>query len=214
VKSAASPAPSSSSASSGGSSSGGSSSGGSSPGTGGSGGAQKAPGPAPKKPTKPSFPYFVSVLFGRGSTIPGQPATLAPYENIKPSRPLPSKQDALVSFARVTVSGDGAVFTLVVPPILRGSGICLPSTSECQSIDLRVGQLEELEYIEADGQAVVYELKVVSIIKKSAGANAARVRHAAKPAQARFKAMAAQAIGQASAIQISPGASSADTARK
>jgi hypothetical protein len=146
--------------------------------------------------------------------IPGQPATLAPYENIKPMQPLPSKQNVLVSFARITAAGDGAVFTLVAPPILRGTGICLPSTSECQSIDLQVGHVEELEYIEADGQAVVYELKVVSIAKKGVGANAARVRHDAKPAQARFKAVAGQAIGQASAIQVSPGASSAHTTRR
>jgi hypothetical protein len=146
--------------------------------------------------------------------IPGQPATLAPYENIKPSQPLPSKQNRLISFERITADGDGAVFAFVVPPILRGTGICLPSASECQSIDLQVGHVEELEYIEADGQAVVYEMKVVSIAKKSAGANAARVRHDAKPARARFKATAGQAIGQASAIRISPSASSAHATRR
>jgi hypothetical protein len=213
-KSATSASPSSSSSNAGGSSGGGSSGGASSPGTGGSGGAQKAPAPAPKKPSKPTFPYLVSVLFGRSSTVPGQPATLAPYENIKPSQHLPSKQNSLISFERITASGDGAVFAFVVPPILRGTGICLPSTSECQSIDVQVGHVEELEYVEADGQVVVYELKIVSILKKSAGASAARAKHDAKPAQARFKAMAGQSIGQASEIEVSPAAGSAQSTRR
>lgn len=199
-------ASSSSSASSGkstGSSSAGSSSGGAGSSSGGSGaGGQKAPTPAPKKPVKPQFPYIVSVLFGLASTTPSQPATLTPYENLKLLQPLPSKQDVRVSFARVTANAKGAVFTLVVPPILHGSGICLPSTLECQTIDLEVGHSEELEYIEANGQAVAYELKVVSIIK-SDRASAGRVKRNAKTALAngKAKARAAQAIGNASSVQ-------------
>jgi hypothetical protein len=184
------------------SSSQGSPSGGSGSSSGGSSsGGQKAPAAAPKKPTKPTFPYIVSVLFGRASTTPGQPVTLIPYESLKPRQPLPSKQDVRLSFERVTSKGNGAVFKLVVPPILTGSGICLPSTSECQTIDLEVGHTEQLEYTEADGQVAVYELKVVSITKKSAGANAARVGHKANAALARGKARAAQSIGVASALR-------------
>ncbi len=183
------------------SSSGGSSSGSSgSSGGGSSSGGQKAPAPAPKKPAKPQFPYIVSVLFGHASATPGQPATLTPYENLKLLQPLPSKQDVRISFERVTSNGSGAVFKLVAPPILHGSGICLPSTSECQTIELEVGHSEELEYIEANGQAVVYELKLVSITKKSGGANAARVAQNAKAALAKSKARAAQAIGNASVV--------------
>jgi hypothetical protein len=185
----------------------GSSSGGSSPSTGGSssdgsGGQKEAPKPAaPKKPAKTPFPYIVSVLFGRASTTPGQPATLTPYENVKPLQPFPSKQDMFLAFERVTATANGAVFKLVVPPILHGSGICLPSTSECQAIALQIGNSEELEYVEASGQIVVYELKVVSVAKKSSGASAARAKRGAKTAQARFKARAAQGIGQASAVR-------------
>ncbi|MFZ1153501.1 MAG: hypothetical protein WAN93_01210 [Solirubrobacteraceae bacterium] len=201
AKSASTSASSSSSTSS---KSSGSSSGGSGSSSGGSSaGGQKAPAPAPapKKPTKPQFPYIVSVLFGLASTIPGQPATLTPYENLKLLQPLPSKQDVRISFERVTTDGKGAVFKLVVPPILHGSGICLPSTSECQTIDVEVGHAEELEYIEASGQAAIYELRVVSITKKSDSANAARVKHNAKAALANSKAGAAQAIGDASSVQ-------------
>lgn len=184
-----------------GSSSTGSSSGGTGSSSGGSGaGAQKTPQPAPKKPAKPQFPYDVSVLFGPASTTLGQPTTLAPYENLKLQQPLPSKQDIRISFERVTATGNGAVFKLVVAPILHGSGICLPSTSECQTIDLETGHSEELEYVEASGEVVVYELKVVSIAKK--GASAARVRHKARAANTARRTRAMQAIGDASSLQV------------
>jgi hypothetical protein len=202
AKTAAASGSSTSSGKSTGSSSKGSSSGSAGSSSGGSSaGGQKAPAPAPKKPAKPQFPYIVSVLFGLTSTTPGQPATLTPYENLKPLQPLPTKQDVRVSFERVTTDGKGAVFKLVVPPILHGSGICLPSTSECQTVDLEAGHSEELEYVEANGQAVAYELKVVSITKKSGGANTARVRRNAKTALAGGQARAAQAIGNASSVR-------------
>lgn len=168
---------------------------------GSSAGGQKAPAPAPKKQAKPQFPYMVAVLFGVAPATPGQPATLTPYENLKPGQPLPSKQNTRISFERVTGNGKGAVFKLVVPPILQGSGICLPSTSECQTIDLEAGHAEQLEYIEASGQAVVYELKVVSIAKKSGDATAASAGQAANSALANGNAKAAQAIGSASSLQ-------------
>jgi hypothetical protein len=168
-----------SSSGSGGSSSGSGSGGSSSK---GSGGGQEAPKPAPKKASKPKFPYDVSVLFGVASTNPGQPATLTPYEGLKPEQPLPSKQKELISFERVTADSSGAVFALLTPPILRGTGICLPSTSECQTIELEPGHSEELEYLEANGQSVVYELKVVGIAK-AGSANAARLKRRAKAAR-------------------------------
>ncbi len=174
---------SSGSSSSGSSSTGGSSSGSSGSGSGGSTPKAPAPAPVPKKPTKPQFAYDVSVLFGPASTTPGQPATLTPYQSLKLGQPFPSKQDVHISFERVTANGKGAVFKLLVPPILHGTGVCLPSNSECQTIDLEAGHAEELEYVEADGQIAVYELKVVSIAKKSS-ASAARAAHRAKVARA------------------------------
>ena len=162
---------------------------------------------------KPQLAYDVSVLFGAASTVLGQPATLAPYENLKLGQPFPSKQDARISFERVTSAGNGAVFKLDVPPILHGSGICLPSNSECQTIALQVGQAEELEYVEANGQPVVYELKIVSVVKRGAGATSARVKHGVKTAQARFKTSAAQGIGWANAVQLSSEAATAHAER-
>ena len=166
------------------------SSGGSGSSNGGTGpGKPTSPAPTPAKPSKPSkpakppFPYIVSALFGVASSTPGQQATLVPYEKLAPSQSMPSKKDVRISFQRVTNSGNGAVFKLVVAPILNGPGICLPSASECKTIALMVGQTEQLEYVEADGQVVVYELKVVSIVKKSAIAASAKRRASAARAK-------------------------------
>lgn len=148
---------------------------GSGSGAGGSGsgnGGEPSPPPTPaKKPgkhrQKPSFPYDVSILFGQ---LPagGQPVTLPPYQNLQPQQPIPSAQDARIALERVGGNGKSAVFELLAPPILRGQGVCLPTPSECQQLALDAGQAEELEYLEADGQSVVYELKAVSIVKRSA----------------------------------------------
>jgi hypothetical protein len=127
----------------------------------------------------------VSVLFGLLPATPGQAVTLTPYENLKPGQPLPSEKNARISFERVTSDGKGAVFKLVVPPILRGSGVCLPSASECQTVDLEKGRAEELEYIEANGGVAIYELKMVSIAKT--GAVAARAKASAKTALAKMR---------------------------
>lgn len=179
-KAATSTSSSESSTSSGASSSGGSSSGsGGSSSTGKGSGGNSAPAPAPAKPSKPSKPqnsYTVAVLFGVPSSTPGQTNTLVPYQSLKLGQALPSKQNARVAFERVTSDGKGAVFKLVSPPILHGTGICLPSASECQTIDLEVDKYELLEYVEADGQSVSYELGVVSITKNSGAASAAQAK--------------------------------------
>jgi hypothetical protein len=184
-----------------GSSAGGSSSSGSGSTSKGSGGGQEAPAPAkpskPAKPAKPQNPYTVAVLFGSPSSIPGQPATLVPYPKLSVGQALPSKQDARIVFERVTSDGKGAVFKLVVPPILHGTGICLPNPSDCQAIDLEVDKYEVLEYVEANGQSVTYEVGVASITKNSGAANTARVKRTADTARVKRLAQIMRAESKA-----------------
>ncbi|HEX3391768.1 MAG TPA: hypothetical protein VHS55_04335 [Solirubrobacteraceae bacterium] len=141
-------------------------------GAGKSGGTEPAPTPpkpsAPSKPAKKAaFPYDVSILFGKLPATAGQEVTLPPYQNLQPQRPIPSASDERIALERVGGNAGSAVFALLAPAILRGQGVCLPSPSECQHLSLEVGHAEELEYVEADGQSFVYELKTVSIVKSS-----------------------------------------------
>jgi hypothetical protein len=158
------------------SSSGSSGSGSSSPNSGGSSPTAPAKPSAPSKPSAPAKPktvYHVAVLFGElpaGATP--QTAQLTPFENLKLLSPLPSAKQPLIVFRGVTLAGKSATFTLVSEAILRGPGACLPSTTQCEAIDLRSGQTEQLEYLSAAGQPVIFELRIVSIVSSEASSAA------------------------------------------
>jgi hypothetical protein len=165
----------SSSSSSAGSS--GTSSSGSKTSTSSAGGAAPTPAPTPTAPAKPKPPepiYHVLALFGLAPVPPAVTSPLTPYANIKRLTPLPSAQAPLVVFMGVTSGGKSATFTLVGEAILHGNGVCLPSASQCQAIDLQPGHAEQLEYLPPDGQTITYELKVVSITSIKASASAAQ----------------------------------------
>lgn len=140
--------------------------------------APSSPEPAPTTPSKPATPakpktvYHVAVLFG---TLPSTTTPLTPYVGLKLLTPLPSSTQALIVFRGVTQDGKSATFTLVgEAPILHGEGACLPSASQCEALDLQPGKSEQLEYLTAAGQAVTYELKVVSIAAGKASSAAVK----------------------------------------
>ncbi|MHB8532607.1 MAG: hypothetical protein ACYDC2_07790, partial [Solirubrobacteraceae bacterium] len=111
----------------------------------------------------------VAILFGPfppGSTP--ESVTLTPYENLKLQTPLPSAKQPLIVFRGVTAFGKSATFTIVGETILHGQGACLPSPSQCQALDLKAGQTEQLEYLQGNGETTVYELRIASIEKATA----------------------------------------------
>ena len=145
---------------------------------GGSSSAATTPAPSkastPKPKPKPKAPvYQTTVLMGIAPTPP-QPASPQTYKNLKRLQPLPNAQDPRIAFMGVSSSGKGAIFSLIGEAILKGPAACTPSPSQCEAIDLAVGVTEELEYIEADGQPVVYQLLVQSITKTEQSATSAR----------------------------------------
>jgi hypothetical protein len=126
----------------------------------------------PSKPAKPKSVYHVAVLFG---TLPDTTTPLTPYENLKLLTPLPSGAQALIVFRGVTAGGKSATFTVVGEAILHGNATCLPNATQCEAIDLRPGQSEQLEYLPSEGPALTYELQIVSIT--SAKASTAAVKN-------------------------------------
>ncbi len=153
-------------------SAGSSSSSSSSPSSGGTTPTTPATPSTPSKPSKTKTVYHVAVLFGLlPAATTGQSAQLTPYENLKLLTPLPSASQPLIVFRGVTAGGKSATFTLVGEAILHGDAVCLPSASQCEALDLRAGQSEQLEYLPPGGQTITYELKVVSIASgKASGA--------------------------------------------
>ncbi len=130
---------------------------------------------APKSKPKPKPAYIVKLEFGPLST-PGTPVQLLPYE-LRARKQLPSASDPRIIFTGVHGSPFSALFALTteVIPKPTSQGICVPSTSQCESIELSAGKSEQLEYLEPTGQSVVYELKVISIARPEGGATAARI---------------------------------------
>jgi hypothetical protein len=123
----------------------------------------------------------VSVLFGVVPVlVPPQGVQLAPHNNLRLLTALPSAKEPLIVFRGVTPRGKSATFTLVGEAILHGSATCLPSPSQCQEIDLKPGQTEQLEYLPLSGLPVTYELRIVSI--KSSKASSATVGRIARSA--------------------------------
>ncbi len=123
----------------------------------------------PSAPAKPTTVYHVAVLFGLlPAGTPAASAQLTAHENLKLLTPLPSAKQALVVFRGVTAASKSATFTLVGEVILHGPGICVPSASQCQEVDLKAGQSEQLEYLNGSSEVVTYELRIVSISSDSA----------------------------------------------
>jgi len=144
--------------------------------------------PTTPKETTPAKPkvyihYHVTAQLGVVPVVaegaPAQPAQLKTYKDMALDEPLPGKDNPQLVFLGVVLrTGKEALFGLTGAAILHGSGSCQPSATQCQAIDLQVGQTERLEFVEADGSTVTYELKLASIDKTTSTASTARVRDA------------------------------------
>jgi hypothetical protein len=180
---ASSPSKSPSSASSAAGSGSGSSSPSSSSGTGQS--TSKSEGtPKPSAPVKRVYiHYHTTAEFGLVPVAvegaPPQTPQLKKYPNMALDEPLPSKDNPQLVFLGVVLStGKDAVFALTGAAILHGNATCRPSPTQCQAIQLPIGQTETLEVVESNGQPATYELKLLSISKSVSNASAAKA-HAA-----------------------------------
>jgi len=130
-------------------------------GSSGSGGGEGGPTKG-SKPSSGSTAYDVAVLFGETAT--GSSTALVLRQRLKLMTPLPSSAEPIVVYRGVKKGGKSATFTVSGEAILHGAGICAPSEAQCETISLKVGQSEQLEYLPANAQSpVTYELRVASI---------------------------------------------------
>ncbi len=169
--------------------------------------------PTTPKETTPAKPkvyvhYHVTAQLGVVPVVaegaPPQPAQLKTYKDMALDEPLPGKDNPQLVFLGVVLrTGKEALFGLTGAAILHGAGACQPSATQCQAIDLQVGQSETLEVVEADGSTVTYELKLSSIDKSLSTASTARVRNALR-AQARAARELERRAPQLSELRYSP----------
>jgi hypothetical protein len=169
--------------------------------------------PTTPKETTPAKPkvyihYHVTAQLGVVPVVaegaPAQAPQLKTYPDMALDEPLPGKANPqLVYLGVVLRTGKEALFGLTGAAILHGSGNCQPSATQCQAIDLQVGQSERLEVVEADGSTVTYELKLVSISKTVSTASTARVRDAFR-AQAKAARELSRRAPKLSELRYSP----------
>ncbi len=169
--------------------------------------------PTAPKETTPAKPkvyvhYHVTAQLGVVPVVaegaPAQPAQLKTYSDMALDEPLPDKANPQLVFLGVVLrTGKEALFGLAGAAILHGSGVCQPSATQCQAIDLQVGQSERLEVVEAGGSTVTYELKLVSIDKSTSTASTARVRDAFR-AQAKAARELARRAPKLAELRYSP----------
>jgi hypothetical protein len=140
-----------------------------------------APKPVTQPKTQVTIHYHVTAQFGvipatpEGTQEPQlKPATLQTFTDMPLEQPLPNKSNAQLVFLGVVLrTGKDAVFGLTGEAILHGSAVCLPSATQCQSLELAPGQTETLETVEPNGTPVTYELRLVSILKSETSATIA-----------------------------------------
>jgi len=140
-----------------------------------------APKPTTQPKTQVTIHYHVTAQFGVIPATPegtqetqAKPATLQTFTDMPIDQPLPNKSNTQLVFLGVVLrTGKDAVFGLTGEAILHGSAVCLPSATQCQSLELMPGQTETLESIEPNGTPVTYELRLVSILKSETSATTA-----------------------------------------
>jgi hypothetical protein len=170
--------------------------------------------PAPSKETTPAKPqkvyihYHVTAELGvvppSAEGAPPQVAVLKTYKDMSLDEPLPGKANPqLVYLGVVLRTGKDVLFGLTGEAILHGNATCQPSPTQCQAIEMQVGQSETLEVLEANGSSVTYELKLVSIGKSLSTASTARVR-AAFRAQAKATRELTRRVPKLSELRYSP----------
>jgi hypothetical protein len=175
-------------------------------------------GSAPAKPTKPSTPrvvihYHVAALFGvvppaPAPGVPPTPPVLKSYENMTVDQPLPDKQNPQLVFLGVVLpAAKSAIFAITGEAILHGSAKCLPSVTQCQAIELKPGQSETFETLDASNNTVTYELKLASITSSRGSASAAKAHAAFKaPSKAERELLRRAGLAMVPALKGAQGA--------
>jgi hypothetical protein len=122
---------------------------------------------APSAPATPASPYAVDVEFGEvpaGTTT--AVAGLAAHLGLTRITAFPSAADDLVALTAISDRGKAARFVFVKPMIPTGVAKCIPSPSQCEAVDLKPGQVEELEYLPSGGgPAIFFQIHLLGISK-------------------------------------------------
>jgi hypothetical protein len=129
---------------------------------------------APK--TDPLDAYRISLRFGRTGKVKTR-------RNLARLTPLPTVDNPFFVFLGVLEGGKRAVFLVSADAKPTGDGICKPSPTACQTIEMRVGDTEYFD-LERESGPVQYQLDLLSIRKEEAGTTSEAVAARARASKA------------------------------
>jgi hypothetical protein len=164
---------------------------------------------APKAEDKTDT-YHVSLRFGVNG------GKLTTIRDVARLSPLPSVTDPFFVYLGVievkAKSEKRAVFIVSSDATPNGEGACHPTTQDCETVELTVGQTAFFDYTAPNGQVTQYELQLAGIhktaVKAEAKAAAAFARHSVAGAELVRDAATrnARAAAGARAYRYLPGA--------
>ena len=123
--------------------------------------------PAPTVPSNPTRPalklydmYAAKIRFGESSE-----ETLR-TRALRRLAPLPGKDDARVLFLGLKRDHKTAVFLLAANTRAVGEGECLPARTNCLTVELKAGETEFIDVLDAAGQVQAqYQLDMVRVLR-------------------------------------------------
>jgi hypothetical protein len=107
-------------------------------------------------------------------------------------KPLPSAADPILVYLGVTKDEKGAIFMLDSSVRAEGDGVCRPSQADCDTIELREGDTEFFDVLDATGEPTdQFELDLVKIRRTTTSSAAKAARFRAKVSEAGRKVLRA-----------------------
>ena len=108
--------------------------------------------------SQPTYAYAsIDVRFGKAGH------RLRRIEDVPRLTPLPNANHPIVVFLGMRRDRERAVFLVSTDVNVQGLGQCVPSQRTCEAIELREGEAAFLDFTEADGTVVQYELDLDAV---------------------------------------------------
>jgi hypothetical protein len=137
--------------------------------------------PTPGVPTEPRKRYEVATIAVRF----GDSTATGTLYNLRRLTALPSVAEPLLIYLGLRKDGETAVFLVDAGVLAQGDGRCLPSSDNCQTIELEPGETEFLDVESESGSVSQYQLDYVKVRRKKASASQARRAYSATAAGGR-----------------------------
>ena len=147
-------------------------------GTGGSGttGGGSTPSKPKSKPKSTASNYVADLRFGQADSM----KTLRDVARLTP---LPSASSPFFVFLGVKEDGKTLVFLVSSDAKATGDGKCKPSTANCETIELKVGDTEFFD-LTTDSGVQQYQMDIINVSKASSASSAKSARAARAGAKA------------------------------